>query len=171
MLDIDKTWHLAEDAKESELSDFELQLWRVFYGFLRWQEQCEVCANGDDMTAYELAILHIIRMQDRPKNIPELCRLMNREDSLNVGYVIKKLIKLGLIERKKVKTNTVYQITEEGVHNTERYKNIRKNVLLKLFLKQKELQLPEMTEQLAILKGLYEEGTRITASYKSYSKK
>jgi predicted MarR family transcription regulator len=80
MLDIDKKWHLAENEKESELSDFELQLWRVFNGFLTWQEQCEQSANADDLKAYDLAVLHIIKMQDRPKTIPELCRLLNRED-------------------------------------------------------------------------------------------
>ncbi len=40
---IDKTWHLAETESEIEVTEFELLLWRVFYAFIRWQEDCQSC--------------------------------------------------------------------------------------------------------------------------------
>ena len=47
---VDMTWHLAKNEEEAKLTDFEFQLWRVFYGFTRWQEGCEKVANQTDLT-------------------------------------------------------------------------------------------------------------------------
>ena len=96
---IDKTWHLAKTEEETRLTDFEFHLWRVFYGFMRWQEGCEKVANQTDLTGSELSILHIIRMKDRPKTLNELMRLLNRDDNFNINYSLKKLIKNGLIQK------------------------------------------------------------------------
>src|SRR5947207_1990398 len=96
---LDKTWHLAENEAEIKVTEFELQLWRVFYGFLRWQEKCENIANGTDLTGNELAILHVVRMKNRPKAINDIMRLLNRDDTFNIHYSIRKLIKMGLIKK------------------------------------------------------------------------
>lgn len=58
---VDKIWHLAKTEAEIKLTDFEFQLWRVFYGFIRWQEGCEKVANQSDLTGSELSLLHSYR--------------------------------------------------------------------------------------------------------------
>ena len=166
---IDKTWHLANTEEETKLTDFEFHLWRVFYGFMRWQEGCEKVANQTDLTGSELSILHIIRMKDRPKTLNELMRLLNRDDNFNITYSIKKLIKNGLIRKiasdKHNKKTFSYEITEAGIKNTDAYTTLRKNVLIELFAKKRELNLDKLSNVLSELIAIYEEADRTVLSY------
>ena len=168
---VDKTWHLAKNEDETKLTDFEFQLWRVFYGFTRWQEGCERVANQTDLTGSELSLLHIIRMKDRPKTINELTRLLNRSGSaFNINYSIQKLIKNGLIrkimENKNNKKAFSYEITEEGIKNTDAYTTLRQTILIELFKKKKkELNLQQFTDVLSELIALYEEADRTVLAY------
>ncbi|WP_339049640.1 winged helix DNA-binding protein [Rickettsiella endosymbiont of Xylota segnis] len=166
---VDKTWHLAKNEEETKLTDFEFQLWRVFYGFTRWQEGCERVANQTDLSGSELSLLHIIRMKDRPKTISELTRLLNRGGSaFNINYSIQKLIKNGLI-RKLVDENNKkafsYEITEEGIKNTDAYTALRRNILIALLKKKKGLNLEQFTDTLSELIALYEEADRAVLAY------
>ncbi len=166
---IDKTWHLANTEEETKLTDFEFHLWRVFYGFMRWQEGCEKVANQTDLTGSELSILHIIRMKDRPKTLNELMRLLNRDDNFNITYSLKKLIKNGLIKKiasdKNNKKTFSYEITKQGIKNTDAYTALRKNVLIELFAKKRELNLDKLSSTLSELIALYEEADRTVLSY------
>jgi predicted MarR family transcription regulator len=166
---IDKTWHLANTEEETKLTDFEFHLWRVFYGFMRWQEGCEKVANQTDLTGSELSILHIIRMKNRPKTLNELMRLLNRDDNFNITYSLKKLIKNGLIKKiasdKNNKKTFSYEITKQGIKNTDTYTALRKNVLIELFAKKRELNLDKLSSALSDLIALYEEADRTVLSY------
>ncbi|WP_342220264.1 winged helix DNA-binding protein [Rickettsiella endosymbiont of Miltochrista miniata] len=166
---IDKTWHLAKNEEEAKLTDFEFQLWRVFYGFTRWQEGCERVANQTDLTGSELSLLHIIRMKGRSKTINELTRLLNRNDTFNVSYSIQKLIKNGLIRKilsdKKNKKAYSYEITEEGIKNTDAYTALRQSLLIELLKKKKELNLEKFTDVLSELIAIYEEADRTVLTY------
>jgi len=167
---VDKTWHLAKNEEETKLTDFEFQLWRVFYGFTRWQEGCERVANQTDLTGSELSLLHIIRMKNRPKTISELTRLLNRSGSaFNINYSIQKLIKHGLIRKLLDENNKKafsYEITEEGIKNTDAYTALRQTILIELFKKKKkELNLEQFTDVLSELIALYEEADRTVLAY------
>ena len=166
---VNKTWHLAKNEEEAKLTDFEFQLWRVFYGFTRWQEGCEKVANQTDLTGSELSLLHIIRMKDRSKTINELTRLLNRDDNFNVNYSIQKLIKNGLIRKilsdKNNKKAFSYEITEEGIKNTDAYTALRQSILIELLKKKKELDLEKFTDMLSELIAIYEEADRTVLTY------
>jgi predicted MarR family transcription regulator len=168
--DLDKSWHLAETQQEVDVTEFEFHLWRVFYGFTRWQEDLQRYICGDDLTAAELALLHVIRMKDRPKTIYELSRLLNRDDPNNIQYTITKLIKQGLIEKVvgasqgSAKRAASYQITALGTENTNKYNDGRKAVLIKLF-EGSDLNLSEATKALISAKAIYDEASRLAASY------
>jgi predicted MarR family transcription regulator len=165
---LDKRWHLAETPEEIEITEFELSLWRVFYGFQRWQEDCENSANNTTLTGDELAILHIIRMRNRPKTSYEVARLLNREDIHNIKYSIRKLEKLDLIRRIKSKDKTsAYEITEAGIKDTDTYILARRAMLIALYKKETGLHLEEITHTLNKLKALYDEAGRVAASYKN----
>jgi len=170
---IDKSWHLAQTEAEILVTEFEFQLWRVFYGFLRWQEDCQSYICNYDLTGYELALLHIIRMKDRPKTIYEISRLLNRDDPNNVQYGISKLLKLGLIEKVKStssKKALSYQATPLGVQNTEDYLIARRNILIELFeeVGMDNIGIKKATKALNLTKGIYDEASRIAASYKQH---
>lgn len=163
----EKSWHLAEDPKEIEITELELQLWRVFNGFSRWVEECEKRANGTVLTAYELSILHIIRMNDRPKSGIDIGKLLNRSDNFNIAYTIKKLLKQGLIKqttnRAKNSKATHYEITEAGIKNTNAYRELRLKLLVSELKNEKNLT--EIAKTISPLKTIYEDAEQAAAFY------
>ncbi len=165
---IDKTWHLAKNEQEVKVTEFEFQLWRVFHGFTRWQEDCQKYVFEETLSANELALLHIIRMNERPKTIYDLSRLLNRDDPNNIQYGITKLIKLNLIEKAKTersKKAISYQVTEYGIKHTEVYCEARSSILIELFNKS-DMDIESATKILQQMHALYDEASRIAASYK-----
>jgi len=157
----DKTWHLSKTEKESNLTEFELQLWRVFSGFMRWAEECERYVNGTKLTGHELAVLHIIRMKERPKSITDIARILNRTDTYNIQYSIKKLMRMNLIQKLVESPNynksTLYQITEAGIKNTDAYTQARRKILIDICTQDSTIKLAEITNAISKLKSIYYE--------------
>lgn len=166
---VDSTWHLAQSEPEMKLSSFELELWRVFHGFLRWQEDCERCFNSYDLSGNDISVLHVIRARNNPKTIADVARILNREDMYNIQYSVRKLERLELIEKitKKSKKTTAYTITEKGVTNTDVFTTAKRDILVELFKKEINIKtIEEMTAVLVKLKVIYDEAGQIAASYK-----
>jgi predicted MarR family transcription regulator len=164
MKSIRSSWHLAQSEAESEVTNFELQLWRVFHGFLRWQEECEKSTNETKLNGHELAILHVIRMKEKPKTLSDIGRLLNRSDHFGMNYIVQKLLKKGLI--KKVSQGTkehLYEITKHGIENTEIFSEMRRKALIETYMKHKELPLKELADYLATIKSIYDEADNIVA--------
>ena len=167
MSEIDKSWHLAKTSKEIEIAEVELLLWRVFHGFLKWQEECEYSANNNDLTGSELSILHLIRMRDRPKTLSDIAKLLNREDTFNITYSIKKLLKMGLIQKAKgsTKKGTAYEITQGGIKNTDAFARARNSTLIEAYKKEPDINLPEFANLLTKIKSIYDDAARLAAFY------
>lgn len=166
---LDKSWHLGQNEDDGKVAEFELQLWRVFYGFIRWQEECEKSANGTRLTGDELAILHVIQMQDKPKSSFDVGKILNRDDTFNIKYSIQKLLKLDLIQKIKIHRDLktlYYQVTERGKENTNSYTKMRRLVLIDLFNQAPELDLSATAKALIKIKSIYDEADRVVASYK-----
>tara|TARA_B100000508_G_C11438536_1_gene267455 strand:+ start:274 stop:813 length:540 start_codon:yes stop_codon:yes gene_type:complete len=165
------SWHLAENTNEFKIIDFEFLFWRAYYSWIRWQEDCQQCSNHDDLSAQELALLHIIRIKNRAKSIYEIGRLLNRDDMPNIQYGVKKLVDLGYVEKVEVtsgvKKATAYQVTEIGEKNTERYTLARKKILLKMLDEYglDSIGLENAKKTLTVMKSMYEEASRLTALY------
>lgn len=177
-MNLDKTWHLATSDEEIRITEFELLLWRVTYAFFRWQEECEKVANNDELSSDELAVLHIIRMKDRPKTIADIARLLNRDSFFffSINYNISKLMKLGLVKKlaASTKKQLQYEVTEKGKKNTDAYTKARRSILINEFKKNlSNINLEEISNGLMNLKGIYEEAIRVAASssYEPISKK
>ena len=167
MVTLDKSWHLARGENDGKVTEFELQLWRVFYSFIRWQEECEKSINGSRLTGNDIAVLHIIRMQDKPKSPFDVGRLLNRDDTFNIKYSIQKLLKLNLIEKVKINQDVktlYYQVTEQGKENTDLYTQIRKSILIELFQQTSEIDLIVTAKTLSKIKSIYDEADRAVAS-------
>ena len=171
---LDKSWHLANHENVKDLTEFEFLLWRAFYGFIRWQEDCESKINSLTLTGHELALLHIIRMNDAPKTIYEVARLLNRDDISNVQYGIKKLAQLGLVEQAKGGTQKAvnYQATKKGIKDTDLYTKTREHVLGEVFKNTEGLQnIKETIKTLALMKNVYDEASRVMSTYKGLASK
>ncbi len=168
-LTLSKNWHLAETEEEVKATEFEFLLWRLYHGFVRWQEDCENAVNSSDLSAGELAVLHIIGMKQRPKTIYEIAQLLYRTDFPNVQYSIKKLLKLELIEKSKktVRKSAAYQVTDLGLKDIEAYTIARRKILIELFSQETELE--GIIDKMLKLSQVYEEASRIVVSYQDIS--
>lgn len=161
MVDKSSSWHLAQTDMEVQITEFELQIWRLFNGFLRWAEECERMVNNTGLDGFDLSVLHIVRMKERPKSIADIGRLLNRTDNFNLQYSIKKLLKKGLVRKIEQTPNysksTMYEITPEGVKNTETFTTARRKILIDQYIRHADLSLSEVTKTILKLKSIYDE--------------
>ena len=166
---LDYLWHLSGNAVEVATTELEFALMRTFEGFGRWQTEClssvcEVMATGP-----ENALLHIIRMNDRPKSVRDLARLTNREDVPNIQYSLRKLIGAGLVVRQgSGRSGVTYRVTDEGRRVTEDFGRLRRRLLIAAIesLPGFAERLHQATRTLNLLSGIYEEVARTAATHR-----
>lgn len=166
---LDYRWHLAQSPVEIDATELEFALMRAFEGFGRWQSEC--LANVCDLAATgpENALLHIIRMNERPKSIKDLARLTNRDDVPNIQYSLRKLIGAGLVIRKGAgRSGVTYEVTEAGRRVTDDYGRVRRRLLIAAIASVPEFphRLEEATRTLNLLSGIYEEVARVAATHR-----
>ena len=127
-------WHLARTPEERRLADLEFALERVAQAYYRWKGVCfsevaELAISGDDV-----AVLNMVRFEDRPKRLSEIGRLLNRTDVPNLQYAMRKFVKAELVEAigGGSRRDMRYQVTDAGREVTEAYAALRRDVLLPL---------------------------------------
>lgn len=166
MMDINEdSWHLSQNQAESEVTNFELQLWRVFHGFLRWQEECEKSTNETGLNGHELAVLHIVRMKDKAKSISDIGRILNRNDLFNINYILRKLLKKKLVKKLRAGDGQkafLYQITPEGIENTQVFSDMRRKVLVQEYMKE-TIPLRQLADNLIKIRSIYNQADSIVA--------
>lgn len=165
--ELDLSWHLSENTAEVNTTEMEFALMRAFEGFGRWQSECLASVSDLAASGPENALLHIIRMNERPKSIKELARLTNRDDIPNIQYSLRKLVGSGLVEKQgSGRSGVTYQATEEGRKVTDHYGAIRRKLLIERIQGVPGLneQLSEVTKVLHTLTGIYEEAARSAAT-------
>ncbi len=166
---LDFRWHLSSDPLEIRTTELEFALMRTFESFGRWQAECLVGASGLTLSGPENALLHIIRMNDRPKTVKELARLTNRDDIPNIQYSLRKMVSEGLVEKKGTnRTGVTYEATETGRRATDVYAEIRRKLLIGELSDLPDFanRLEEVTRVLNILSGIYEEISRVVATHR-----
>ncbi len=162
-------WHLAECPVDVVTTELELALMRTFEGFGRGQSDCLASVCDLAATGPENALLHIIRMNDRPKTIKDLARMTNRDDVPNIQYSLRKLIGAGLVLRKGAgRSGVTYEVTEEGRRVTDDYGAVRRRLLIQAVagLPGFAERLSEATRTLNLLSGIYEEIARVAATHR-----
>lgn len=167
MLPLDRRWHLARNEHEVNVSELEFALMRVEQAFERWESECLGAASGLSVSGSENALLHVVRLHDRAKPLKELSRLTNRDDVPNLQYALRKLIKLGLIEQSGARSNAVYAVTEKGRQVTDRYAELRSQLLIEFTgaVKGFDEQLRQVTQTLNLMSGIYEQAARVAATH------
>ena len=166
---MDYRWHLAQSPVEVNTTELEFALMRAFEGFGRWQSECLASVVDLAATGPENAMLHIIRMNDRPKTIRDLARLTNREDVPNIQYSLRKLIAAGLVLRKGAgRSGVTYEVTAEGLRVTDDYGALRRRLLIEAIRTLPEFadRLEDATRTLNLLSGIYEEVARVAATHR-----
>ncbi|MDO9525386.1 MAG: winged helix DNA-binding protein [Gemmobacter sp.] len=166
---MDYRWHLAQSPEEVETTELEFSLMRAYEGFCRWQSECLASVADVATTGPENAMLHIIRMNERPKTIRDLARLTNREDVPNIQYSLRKLIGAGLVLRKgSGRSGVTYEVTPEGLRVSDAYGELRRRLLIAAIndLPEFAARLAETTRTLNLLTGIYEEVSRVAATHR-----
>ena len=166
---LDWHWHLAESPVEVDTTELEFALMRTFEGFGRWQSECLASVCDLAATGPENAMLHIIRMNDRPKSLKEIARLMNRDDVPNIQYSLRKLLRAGLIVRQGAgRSGVTYDCTDEGRRVTDDYAILRRKLLWAEIADMPGFaqRLAEAGRTLSLLSGVYEEIARVAATHR-----
>jgi predicted MarR family transcription regulator len=167
----DKHWHLAENDEELNFTELEFAIMRIGGAFERWQKDCLACCVDGGLSGVDNAVLHIIRMHDRPKSISDVARLMNRDDLSNLQYSLRKLTKAGLIERAgdgNSKRTAAYQVTDKGTEVSDLFAQFRRELLLSLTDSIKNLDQDVQTacKVLNLASGLYDHASTVAASHR-----
>ncbi|MEZ5798224.1 MAG: winged helix DNA-binding protein [Paracoccaceae bacterium] len=166
---MDYRWHLAQSPVEVDTTEAEFALMRAFEGFGRWQSECLASVCDLAATGPENAMLHVIRMNDRPKSIKDLARLTNRDDVPNIQYSLRKLIGAGLVLRRgSGRSGVTYEVTDAGRRVTEDYGALRRRLLIAAVegLPGFAQRLSEVSRTLNLLSGIYEEVARTAATHR-----
>ena len=128
------------------------------------------CATPSGLSGQDAAILHVIRMRDLPKTLSEIGRLLNRDDVANIQYSLKKLLTAGLIEKAESasKKQTSYTVSTSGAAVTATYSEHRRTILLAMIeqVREKVPDIAEATRTLDLLIGIYDQASRIAATYR-----
>ena len=89
----------AAARQERAVTGFEYALWHLGSAFARWRRDCLAQLPGSDLSGAEASLLHVIHLNDTPKGLSEISRLLHRDDLANLQYGLKKLLQLGYIEK------------------------------------------------------------------------
>lgn len=162
-------WHLAADEHEISTVEFEWSLLRFHEAFERFCLQLASTCGLGSLTYQDIVILHVIGMQDRPKPVTIIARLLNRDDIPNIQYSLRKLVGYGYIQKAKEEQskNQVYSMTEEGKQRAEYYAELRRQLLSKqtAHIDKIDEKQAESARLVSILTGIYDEAGRIAATY------
>ena len=167
---LDKHWHLATDTFEVGVTELEFSIFRIAAAFERWQADCLGCCIGQPFSGTDTALLHVIRMHDRPKGISELARLLKRDDLSNLQYGVRKLLKAGLIEKSAhagSKKDVTYQVSSQGRDITDRYARFRQELLISMARTTAgNLDFESVARALTMMAAIYDQASCVAATHR-----
>lgn len=161
-------WHLAKDDTEYKVTELEFALMRVLEAFSRWVAAADEMVGLSELKHVEHVILHVIRMQNRPKSGATIARLLNRDDLPNIQYSLRKLEAAKLIQQNKEPGTKIYtySITKLGEKLTNEYAKLRSELLIRNLktLNDFDHRVEDATQLLSLLTGIYEESARSSST-------
>jgi predicted MarR family transcription regulator len=161
--------HIGRTAVEFALFEFQHSAICFIEAFYRHIERQLILVTGDpNLSAQDCVNLHAIRIGDRPKSIPEVQHFSNRRDVANIQYSIRKLTKVGLVQKAKrdAGRGTAYELTKYGIKITDAYVRARERMMLEFlhehsgFVKDAE----SATRIMMMLTGIYDHLSRTDAA-------
>jgi len=166
-------WHLARNADEAALTGFESSLERVIHAYRRWKSDCLAAVRDasnatEDFSGNDTAVLNVIRMKDRAKGLSEISRLLNRDDTPNIQYSLRKLLKAALIEKTEAasRKGTSYRVTALGQRVTDAYAELRADLLLTLMgpIENRADDFADAEQFLNLMTSMYDQASKQAAA-------
>ncbi|MFT4001323.1 MAG: winged helix DNA-binding protein [Rhizobium sp.] len=167
---VNRSWHLARTPDELDVAELEYALIRSFEGFGHWQMQCLSAVADFAASGPENALLHMIRMNDRPKSVRDLAHMANRDDIPNIQYSLRKLIKGGLVRKSgSGRSGVLYEVTDYGRDVTDAYADVRADLLIEAVKRVPELmaRLQDLAHTLELMTGIYDQAARTAATHRA----
>ena len=151
------SWHLSE---------FEYGMIIAHNAFSRWMTRCMSAAGHTDFSPLDVLVLHNVNHRNREKRLVDICFVLHIEDHHTVNYSLKKLVKIGLVEKEKRGKEIFYSTTTEGCGVCKKYREIRERCLTSVYrnLDQSGDDVSETASLLRLLSGLYDQASRAAAS-------
>ncbi len=151
------SWHLSE---------FEYGMIIANNAFSRWMVRCMSAAGHRDFSPLDVLVLHNVNHRRRQKRLVDICFVLHIEDHHTVNYSLKKLVKLGLVEKEKQGKEIFYSATTEGEEVCRRYREVRERCLTSVYrnLEREGEEVSEAAALLRLLSGLYDQASRAAAS-------
>ncbi len=166
---LNRRWHLAQDEHEMELSDFEYAALRFAAAFNRWNETAARTVSGLQLTATELNLLHVVRMQDRPKGAALIAMLLNRDDHSNIQYALRKLRSLELIHTcaGTSRKGFDYAVTPKGRRLTDDHSHVARDIVYPATraIEAVDERLVHAAQLLGLMTGIFDEAARVVATF------
>lgn len=170
-LDLHKDSHLSRTPAEAALTDFEFVLHHIVEAFRRWTVELHAFVGGEAMANEDVSVLQVVRMRERAKSISEIAKFLNREDTANVQYSLRKLESAGLIRKVPglAPRQTAYVPTARGIDVTDKYAELRREILLGLMqaMGDSSAIMGEATRKMALMTGFYDQAARLASIYRS----
>ncbi len=162
--------HLVSEVSP-ELSEFEFGLIIAGHAFNRWVVRCMAAAGLKDLGALDVLVLHWVNHRGREKKLADICLALNVEDSHLVTYALKKLSKLGLIDRRRRGKEIFFSASEDGRAACVRYREVREACLIAALdpftggrVEALNPEIRKAAELLRALSGLYDQAARAATS-------
>lgn len=162
-----RTGHLRATTEEATLTEFEFSALHLMEAFRRWTIQCMRAAANYDIGYYELLVLHVVRMHDRPKDAATIANILNRDDIPNIQYSLRKLVAADLIEKGRCGITITFAVTEKGQIVTDRYAELRRELLLPQLAHLGDFRrtIVDVRRLLMLMTGIYDQTARVVAAY------
>ncbi len=148
-----------------ELSELEDNLIVASAAFSRWTVRCMAAAGEPGLTHLEVLVLQSVYYRDRATKLADICLVLNVEDSHQVGYALKKLVKRGLVGGARQGSGKRYATTAAGREASRRFDDVRRECLLEALavMGLETLEIRRLAAILGALSGLYEQAARSAA--------
>lgn len=155
---------LSEDAWQ--LSELEYALTMTYNAFNRWMVHCIGALGYKDFNPLDVLVLHNVNHRTREKRLADIAFMLNIDDNHTVNYSIKKLIKTGLVEGRKIGKEVFYQTTDKGQTVCQDYGKIRQSCLVDAAsaTDRNFEEISHLALVLRSLSGVYDQASRAASS-------
>jgi predicted MarR family transcription regulator len=152
---------LSTTEEELLVTDFEFSLMCLSEAFRRWIVSCTQQVGNAEFGLLDALVLHVVRFRETPKSISEISHFLSREDPSAVQYALRKLETAECVVKVAglAKRETRYQVTEKGLEQTERYAEIRRDVLIRVLnsFTREPGYMEELMDKITVMAGVYDQ--------------
>lgn len=174
MTDNDEAY-MSQSELAAELTRVELAMMRTIEAFSRWCSVLHKTVANAHLSYRDIALLHAIRMCGGAQNLSELLMFLNRNDVSTLQYSLKKLEQENLVQRVtgNSKREAGYVLTKQGHAATEKYAEIRFEILISLVDDVRDFgpKLEAAASAIERLTGAYDQATQSVMNRKLSGKK